>query len=363
MAINLKETLLDLIKFKTVSGNDNQSEVLRLFSYVTKMTPNNYKSRIVNVNGFNSLIIEPARKAWRNKTVVLLGHVDVVNADEKQFEPKVKSGKIYGRGASDMKFAIAVFTKLISEVNTKFRLKIVLTSDEEIGGTNGTKYLQKNGEFDNSKVVILPDGGNDFDLVVAEKGVLHIEVTSSGKSSHGSKPWEGVNAIEKLIENYSKLKRDFNDFTKTHWVNTASIGIISGGDTVNTVPKSACMKIDVRFTENFTEAEILEKIRKTFKGCTVKVIASGQPFCLDKQRKEVRLLLDTIKKHTGSYPNDYYDHGASDARFFPKNTSVLIFKPLSGGHHTDKEWVDIKSLETYYEVLKDFLVNLNKLQP
>lgn len=358
----VKNYLKEIIGFHTVSGIEYQKQVLRLYDWFESNLENPaFHVRRFEKNGFNSLIIESYSKQNKPK-LILLAHVDVVSAPDKMFKAKEsKDGKIIGRGASDMKFAIAVYLDLLNrniDIENK-DIKVVLVSDEEIGGVFGVKALLEAGELD-AEAIFLPDGGDNLQLVKAEKGFIHMEVGANGVSAHGSRPWEGKNAFDILLSGYQKLSKDFNDFSNGHWVNTVNIGKIAGGDFANVIPDHAVMKLDIRYTEKFTYEEIMEKVKMAYSDdCVFDVMIAGDNYHLDLNNAYVKKFMQTIEKHTGKLVEFTTDHGASDARYFTKyGIPVLMIKPDSGDHHALTEWVSIEGLEKYTQMVSDYIDNL-----
>lgn len=358
----LTRNLAQLISFDTTTGLDTQQDVLRLFSwYIEKIENPGFQSRVFQKNGFNSLIIEPKKKNV-GPVITLLAHIDVVPAPKELFTAREREGKLYGRGASDMKAAAAVFLELLNtipDVENK-NVRLVLVSDEEIGGFNGVNALLEAGELQ-SDVVILPDGGDNFQLVEAAKGFIHVTITARGKSAHGSRPWEGENAFDPLLSGYAKLLQTFNNFDHGYWVNTVNLGRVAGGLSANTIPDSASLTLDLRYTQNFTHEQIMEQLYEVFgPGCQYQVTASGDFFNLDLENTFVTQMIALIEKTTQKPIELRRDFGSSDARFFTRyGTPVLQIKPEAGAHHTDDEWVDIESLQLYTALLAQYIANIH----
>ncbi|KKR28512.1 MAG: hypothetical protein UT61_C0048G0005 [Candidatus Woesebacteria bacterium GW2011_GWA1_39_8] len=360
--MDILSILCKLITFRTVTGTENQEEVLRLFNWVKKESPSGYTAKIINSGGFNNLIVKNKTKFKHD--LILLAHIDVVGGNSSLFEAKKSKNKLIGRGASDMKFAVACFIKLLNETRKlrNFSLKIILTSDEEIGGKNGVLALKKLGEFKNAFAIILPDGGNNFNIVTQEKGLIHIMLTSQGKSAHASKPFEGKNAIETLFSDYKKITKSIEYSNKHGWSNTVCVTKINGGETTNSIPNIASLTLDIRFIEGYTADKLLRKIKQVVsKDTKVEKIASGDFVFVNESNKIVKLLISHARKAKGSKVDKYLDYGTSDARHLTDlDTPILMIKPKSGAHHTDKEWVDLESLSKYYKMLLEFTKSLDE---
>lgn len=358
----LTQNLTQLIAFDTTTGVDNQQGVLRLYEwFLSKIKNPGFVSRSFEKNGFHSLIIEPKVRTDA-PVVTLLAHIDVVPAPKKLFSAEKIDGKLYGRGVSDMKSAAAVFLELLNtvpDIENK-NVRVVLVSDEEVGGFNGVNALLEVGELQ-SDVVILPDGGDNFQLVEAAKGFIHVTINAKGKSAHGSRPWEGKNAFDSLFSGYDKLRQNFNDFSQGYWVNTVNLGKVTGGLAANTIPDNASMTLDLRYTQHFTHQQIMAQLRDAFgPDCEFQITAHGDFFNLDMNNIFATQMIDLIEQTTQKPIELRNDFGSSDARFFTKyGIPVLQVKPESGAHHTEEEWVDIESLRLYTAMLAQYIAQLH----
>ena len=316
--------------------------------------------------------------------ITLQSHVDVVPGPRDVFKPKIKEGFLYGRGASDMLFAVAVYIEALKrlfklqnagEISKKIRLDVLLTSDEEIGGFNGVKYFVDNGY--NPDIVFLPDGGDNWNFVLQEKGVLHIKLEAFGKSAHGAYPWKGENAnillfkayeqIENVIENLAKsVPEEVKQVAKLakveHWHPTINLGRVQGGEATNKIPDYACAKIDIRFTPENSVQSIFNKIKESLKNFeqTIKLtkLVDGEPMFIDKNNKFLNKIEEVLNKAGIKYGYTL-DHGASDARFFSaKGIPVIMIKPEAYDHHADNERVSVKDLELFTKALIGWIKEL-----
>ena len=343
------------------STADNYYEILRIFNRVEKYFAHEkvlIKKYNFSQNKKPSLLIT-LQKTLRPR-ILLYAHLDVVPADKSQFIPKVRSEKLFGRGAADMKSAAAVYIELIkyfSKKNVTPSLGLILTSDEEIGGREGAGYLVKKRNI-RSDVVIMADGGKNFEEIQNKnKGICRVHLEATGRSGHGAAPWSGENAIDLLIDAYKKIQKIFSASTKKQpWKTSCGIGIIHGGHTANMIPDKAEADLDIRYTETDSVKEILRKIQMaapelnvTLKySCPLSVTRDKDPYL----QSYISLTKDII----GSVPKLISGMGANDGRYFtPLGIPVIISRPTSGGAHTDCEWVHIHALSKYYNLLKGFI--------
>ena len=146
------------------------------------------------------------------------GHIDVVEPGEgwtvPPFEGLVKDGRVYGRGACDMKgglaaAVIAVETLITSGLPLPGALEISGTADEESGGYGGVAYLAERGWFSKPRVdhVIIPEPLNVDRVCIGHRGVWWSEITTEGRIAHGSMPFLGDNAIRHMGAVIDELER------------------------------------------------------------------------------------------------------------------------------------------------------------
>ncbi len=346
-----------LIQYKTIG--ENRSEIDDCLSYIKKYFKD-FVVREYSSHGKKSLVISYTNK--KKFKLILNGHIDVVDADPDQFLPYIKNNRLYGRGAIDMKAGVAVFMKLMKDFyQTKPDVALMIVSDEETGGLDGTGYLIKHYSAD---LVIGSEpnqSGNDsrFDITVSHKGVLWLKVRSFGKACHASRPWLGKNAVDKLIEKYLEIRKIFPLPKSKSWTPTLNLSKISAGDSINRVPDYAEMYLDIRFTEKPSIKEIIQKLRK-IRDVEIEIIEKT-PLLLNRKMKEINNLGNLVESISGTKVNLLKEHGASDMRFFSeKNIPAVLFGPWGKNYHGKDEFSSVKSMSKYYEIMKKYIGTINR---
>lgn len=355
---NIVELTKKLIQFKTVG--DNYEEKRKIIDFIKK----EFEGHKVYIKEFNfrkspSIIINLRRE--RFPFIFLNGHLDVVPAEEKQFIPRVTNSRIYGRGAGDMKGSCSVMIetmKYFSKEKNPPSLGLMLTGDEETGGMYGTKVLLNKYK---SSFAIIPDGGKNLKTIILnQKGIIHIKIWAHGKAGHGSRPFLGENAIEKIIDIYHKIKEVIPDSEKGKWENTVNLGKIQGGEVINKIPHYAEAYFDIRFINSFEREKIIEKIKTITSN--FKIVASG-----NASNQEVTELIEAYKRIAQKEIRSKIVYskveGASDARFFAeKNIPILVTSIKSGNKHSKNEWADIKQMNQFYNILIKFIGEFRDLR-
>lgn len=339
----------DLMKFRTTK--ENPKELKRCVDFVAKQLPKHLHIT-KGINKGKPYIIATVKKTKKPK-LLLTGHLDVVEAKPELFKPKIKQGKIFGRGSLDMKAGTAIAIQLLKEEKEK-DIGLMLTTDEEIGGHDGMGYLAKQWK---PKLVLSVEPAEQK-ITIKEKGVLWLKIKTKGKSAHGSKPWLGENAIEKLIQKYQQIKKMFPNPNEKKWQATINLGVIKGGEAYNQVPGEAEMGIDIRYTEKDDVNKILKKIKK-IKDIQIEVAQKQPMLNTDKKNFYIKKLKQVAEKVTKQKMEFRNQTGASDIRYFgEKGIPSADFGPLGKGEHAKDEWVSIKSMENIYKVLKEFIQTL-----
>ena len=240
---------------------------------------------------------------------------------------------------------------------------MAVTSDEERGGEEGVKYLVEE-EGVRCGVAVIPDGGSLNEVIVEEKGIIHLQVKAVGKSAHAARPWLGENAIEKLARDLARIKTWFEqesqqevdpDDPETHWISTCVETMIgSPNDSPNRIPEVAKAVLDIRFVPPHTSASILEQIRGLLsEGLSISPIVSAEPTHLAPDMKFLRI----TEAVTGASASLVRSSGGSDGRFFcAVGIPVLISRPKVGNLHGRDEWIDIDSMISYFKICREYIL-------
>ncbi|HVQ45069.1 MAG TPA: M20/M25/M40 family metallo-hydrolase [Candidatus Saccharimonadia bacterium] len=312
-------------------------------------------------NDFPALIV--TTRPTRTPRLWLQAHMDVVPAPVAAFEPRLAGGRLIGRGSYDMKFAIATFIALLQELGSKlsqYNLGLMITTDEEVGGQDGVHWLTQNGY--RGEAVLLPDGGVNWEMETGAKGIVWWKLTSRGRASHASRPWNGVNAIDQLIRFVDELRRHTviepcGDPAHEHA--TLNLGRITGGTAANQVADTAEAYVDIRLTPGTTldtVAAWVEAARQAIPGVDAETVVASAPYLVPDDGPGV-MFRRIAERVTGHPLHNIIAHGASDARFFAAhNIPVITVRPTGGDHHGPAEWIDLADLDRFYQVIRDFTV-------
>ncbi len=290
--------------------------------------------------------------------IVLHGHLDVVPGHEGQFSPRIDGDRLIGRGAYDMKAALAAMMLATAHLSVRppegATVELVIVPDEERAqpGPNATELLVADGM--RADLVICGEP-TDLHVGVQAKGVMILAVEVEGRAAHGSTPWLGDNAIIRALEVYRRLEslpftRASTPFFARPSVN---LGRIHGGDVVNKVPDTCRMDVDIRYLPGQDPDEILRQARGAG-AQSVEVIIARPPADVDPSHPLIQALLGAVSCHEESAVSVGRD-GASDAgAFLEVGVLAVEFGPCGAGHHGPDEHVDIPSLLAYRRTLEEF---------
>lgn len=343
--------LRKLIKIRSLSCD--QKKCFRALKLIeNKLIKQDIPCLIDQNNGFYYLIAGNLDEAG----FLFLSHIDVIDGEDEQFILKNYGDKFYGRGVLDMKGPlISTLMAFIKLWKNNFRnFLFVVTSDEEIGGFNGSNFLAQS-TFSKIEAAFIPDSTGE-ELVIIQKAPYHIKINSLGKSSHGSKPWNGVNALYNIsqccIDLVKKIDRNKTDKT------SAAVTQINGGKSTNTIPGEAIATLDIRILRQSEVGKIVETIDRITKKwkCTWENIDKPLFFELSKRNKIFNKWSQIYKKINNVNLKTKIESGGSDARFLWNflKIPVIVTSVVGDGAHSKEEWVNIKSLEKLTKTIVSF---------
>jgi succinyl-diaminopimelate desuccinylase len=295
--------------------------------------------------------------------VVLHGHVDVVPGHPEQFQARIEGDRLFGRGAYDMKGALAamlvVFSSMREQDSVRVRLGIVADEESEEDQNRGCDYLVDSGFIGDFAITGEP---TNLHIGVEAKGVLAARLQVSGRAAHGATPWEGDNAVLKALDVFRSIEslpfaRQSSELFDRPSIN---LGRIWGGDALNKVPDRCVIDVDIRYLPGQDPVTILAQIDE-LSDSEVLSTFTRPPATVDRDSPFVRALHDAAEPHHVEAPMSVGRDGASDAVSFQRvGVPAVEFGPLGSGHHGPEEWVSLSSLDSYRQTLETFLRTLGR---
>jgi succinyl-diaminopimelate desuccinylase len=292
-------------------------------------------------------------------TIVLHGHLDVVPGRPGQFDPRVEGDRLYGRGAYDMKGAIAAMllttAAMRDQDGVRVRLGIVGDEESEEEAERGSDHLVDSGFIGDFAITGEP---TDLHIGVEAKGVLAVRLVVGGTAAHGATPWLGDNAVLAALDVFRSIEslpfaRHSSELFDRPSIN---LGRIWGGDALNKVPDRCVIDVDIRYLPDQDPVAVLDEVRG-IAGAEVEPLFSRPPAVVDRDSAFVLGLREAAASHHGGEQQISVGRdGASDAvSFLRVGVPAVEFGPVGEGHHGPEEWVSISSLESYRQALDSFL--------
>jgi succinyl-diaminopimelate desuccinylase len=297
-----------------------------------------------------------------SQTVLLHGHLDVVPGRPEQFTPRLEGERLHGRGAYDMKGALACLLLALADLRkqdqVRVRLGIVPDEEAEEETDRGGDRLVEAGFLGDFAITGEP---TDMQVGIAAKGVLAMRIEVLGHAAHGATPWLGENAILRAYEVFRELEslpfasRSSELFDRP----SINLGRILGGDALNKVPDTCFIDVDVRYLPEQDPDEILAEVAGLPRARVISTF-SRPPVVVDPDSPYVTALRSSAAPYTdGQAMGIVGRDGASDAvSFLRVGIPAVEFGPHGGGHHGPDEWVSVPSLASYRKAIVDFVTGL-----
>ncbi len=316
------------------------------------------------------------------RVLCFAGHTDVVPPGKLEdwkyhpFEGKTTKEKIYGRGASDMKGAIAAWVNacenVLSNHKLNFSLALMITGDEEGVAENGTikivSWLKRNKIKIDHCIVGEPTNPNFIGEMVkiGRRGSLSCKIKIIGSPGHVAYPHLAKNPlyyVGKISNDLNNLK--LNKASKNFPISNLEItSIDTGNKASNVIPSSSEISLNVRYNTRYNDKEILEKIKKICGkyDChfSIKIISNNKPFYTPPD-KFVKNFVKSVKEVTGKTPSLSTTGGTSDARFIKDICPVIEFGAVGKTMHKVNENVFIKDLVSLQRIYESFILEYNKI--
>lgn len=345
--------------FVAIRSTPENKEALDKILNIALSQLKGYKIEMFENNNVKSALIYNSQKRPRKFKIILNGHLDIIPGKDHQYSPKIKKNRFYGVGTMDMKASAACLIMVFKEIANKvnYPLGLQLVTDEEIGGFNGTKYQIDQGV--KADFVIVGEATN-FNIENKTKGILWVKISSKGKTAHGAYPWKGENSIWKMNKFLNLLGEKFPVPNQEKWITTVNLSKIeTSNQTFNKIPDDCVVWLDIRYIPKDSNT-IVNAIKKLLPhGFKLDIVLKEPALSTDENNQFLKLLQKKIEQITKKQVSILAANGSSDVRHFSRvNCDGVEFGPIGKGMGSDNEWVDIPSLDKYYQILKDFLLSL-----
>ena len=337
------------------------AELVRRYVPEAELTMHEAGDGVVNV-------VARLRGARPGRRLMLSGHLDTYPANEAlpwtvdPFGGLLRDGRLYGRGAADMKGGIAasivaIAVLAVHRLAWNGEIVLALSGDEESMGSLGAEWLLGNVPDLHCDAVIIGDAGSPAVVRFGEKGFLWIELDAVGKPAHGAHVHLGINAIDRLraaldalwslrdtpvsapeaVTNAIALARSVSEKlsgageANTLGRVTVNIGHIAGGTSMNLIPASARAGVDIRLPVGVSTAEIEARVATTLgamEGISWRILRRVEPSFTQPDCEIVMTVADAATKVLGKAPAINMRVGGSDSRVFRRaDVATVVYGP------------------------------------
>jgi succinyl-diaminopimelate desuccinylase len=317
------------------------------------------QTELLTYEGKRANLVARLRGNGHRPALIFSAHMDTVPAGEvpwmfPPFSGTLHEGKIYGRGAADMKGGLAAMTEAAvilarSGISLGGDLIIAFTYDET-HGLQGAKRMVEGGHLDGAGAVLVSEPST-LDVLIAEKGALWLRCKATGKTAHTSMPHLGQNAILEMARFLRRLETSLDLSAAPHALlspPTFTVGTVKGGVTINVIPDSCEAEVDIRLVPGMDHDKVVEQVRKMGQGrVEVDVIDWKLPVETDPSADIVDMSLKAVEEVTGlprqAKGVSYYTDGSVLANSL-EIPMVIIGPADTGMTHQPNEHVEVARL-------------------
>lgn len=371
----------ELIKYKSISNKVN----LGIIEFMAKILSGfGFKNDVLGFDGDGSYPVMNLHSIYNPKNyqdvLYFAGHLDVVSVGKESlwkyqpFAANISNGILYGRGAVDMKSAIAAFTVAVGEFIVKnpkvnFGIGLIITGDEEGDAINGTKkvldWMKKYDKPISACIVGEPTNPNKLGemIKIGRRGSISFLLKIIGQQGHIAYP-ENFNNPNTTIVNVLKLLIDHKLDQGNQFFNPSNLEITNiSTDNVgnNVVPEEVIANFNIRFNDDHNSQNLIDWVKyvcdKSAGNYELTYKVSGESF-ITKPGFLSNIVVDAVEKVTGFVPVLSTTGGTSDARFIKDFCPVVECGLINKTAHQIDENVsvdDITNLEKiYYHILQNY---------
>ena len=306
-------------------------------------------------------VVAVARGTGGGRTLILNGHLDTVGLLEPDagLAARVEGGRLYGRGAYDMKASLAAIASAGAECarrGLRGDVVVAAVADEEAASI-GTEALVEHRSAD-AAIVAEP---TDERLCIAHRGWLAFDIETHGRAAHGSRPDLGIDAIAKMgpvLIAIEELDRSLQGRERHALLGTGSVhaSLIEGGQEYSSYPARCLLRGERRTIPGERRAEVEAELQRLLgdSGGSISFPFGRDPMEVSPEEEIVR----AVQAHTGSQDVHGAPFWTDAALFVEAGIPAVLFGPRGDGAHAAVEWVDLASVERcrdlYVAVAADF---------
>ena len=317
-----------------------------------------------------------ARWGTQQPNLCFAGHTDVVPVGDRTawtvdpFSGQIEDGKLFGRGASDMKSAVAAFvaacSRRLAKGGPNGSLSLLITGDEEGPAINGTKkvleWMKDSGETIDACIVGEPTNPNRLGemIKIGRRGSVTADIVVQGTQGHVAYPHLADNPVGRLIKMLAALMAEPLDEGTDHFQpsNLEVTTIDVGNPATNVIPSEARARINIRFNDLQSSDGLTQWMTKTLDSIggtyTLDIRVTGEAF-LTPPGSLSDLLAQSVKARLGVEPELSTTGGTSDARFIKDYAPVAEFGLIGSTMHKVDEHVAVEDIIALSDIYEDLI--------
>jgi len=360
---NSLKILSDLIAFKTISGENNNSLINYCNEILNKLGATSFKTYDDEKKRVNLFATLKAKNPSKKKSIIFSGHTDVVPVSKDwntdPFVATIKDEKVFGRGACDMKGFIActlAYAPIFSKTNLDRDIHFSFTFDEETACQGAPLLINELKKKNMNSGICIVGEPTSMKIIDAHKGCYEYTTYFKGLAGHGSAPDKGINAVEYAVKYISKLI-ELREILKTKVpknsifdppYTTIQIGGISGGIARNVIADKCqvdwemrpVIKVDGEFVNNemdkYVNTKLLPEMTKVFPKSLIKKEIIGE--IIGFNRLEKSEACEFISSLTGDNSREVVSFGTEAGLFQEIGISTVVCGPgsIEQAHKTDE---------------------------
>jgi acetylornithine deacetylase len=298
-------------------------------------------------------VVGVARGTGGGRTLLLNAHTDTVGTDAMQDprEARLESGRLWGRGAYDMKGSLAAIMLAgarAAELGLRGDVVVAAVVDEEVASI-GTTALVERWRAD-AAIVAEP---TEERVCVAHKGFVAFEIETRGRAAHGSRPDLGIDAIARMghvLVGIERLDGELRADPRHPLLASGSIhaSLIEGGQEYSSYPARCLLRGERRTIPGETQAQVEAELLGLVGDVDARI---ATPFVRDPfEVGEDEPVVDGVRRHAGAESVFGVPFWADSALLAAAGIPTVVFGPSGDGAHAEVEWVDVASLERCLDV-------------
>lgn len=362
--------LKNLIRIRSVNGNE-----AAVAEYLASLFRKYPAAKIEKINyspGRDNLVVTIGGTA--GKMLGFSGHLDVVAAgrltdwQHDPFDPWITDGKLFGRGAADMKgglaaLVVAMLELLENQVELPGQIRLLASVGEETGEYGAAQLTDKGYADQLDGLVIAEPSVNMEDIIYTTRGVIDYRITSIGKTAHSARPQFGINTIDNLLICLSEIRKAFAKFDQTDPILgpiTHNVTQIKGGEQVNSIPSYAEMTGNIRTIPQYPNRVFFAEFERILKQLNAqekfKLAISymypqeAVPGRADSELiKTAQTVYQTIWQHPAKITGGL---GSNDSAEFIRAKKKFDYLKIGPGSYTSHQSNEYIKLDVYLKAIK-----------